>query len=97
MRTGRAARGRGGPAALAGLVAGAPFAFAPWRVEPSCKEEWTLSDPGPLGSEAHRPAQFAGRESYDPGRGRSGYFRPVSGLAPGIFEISGKCAFEWDL
>ena len=54
-------------------------------------EKWTLSDPGRLGSEAHRPALFAGRESYDPGGGRSGYFRPVSGSAPEGSRVSAVC------
>ena len=53
--------------------------------------------PRRLGSEAHRPALFAGRESYDPDGGRSGYFRPVSGLAPTDLEIMGMCLFEYDL
>ena len=59
-------------------------------------EKWTLSDPGRLGSEAHRPALFAGRESYDPDRGRSGYFRPVWGSGPQrLSRFSGMCLFEY--
>ena len=53
--------------------------------------------PRRLGSEAHRPALFAGRESYDPDGGRSGYFRPVSGLAPRAFVFLGMCLLERDL
>ena len=60
-------------------------------------EKWTLSDPGRLGSEAHRPALSAGREPYDPDGGRSGYFRPVSGLAPRAFVFRGMYLLEWDL
>ena len=67
------------------------------RVEPSWKEKWTLSDPGRFGSEAHRRALFAGREPYDPDRGRSGYFRPVSGSAPRALVFRGMYLLAWDL
>ena len=105
----RVVAGRGGPCGLKGLpaavevlppgnlLAGVSLVCAPRRVEPSCKEKWPLSDPGRFGSEAHRPALFAGREPYDPDRGRSGYFRPVSGLAPGALEFRGMRLWERDL
>ena len=83
-----------------GLLADVPFAGAPRgtsSLPPSRREEWPLSDPGRFGSEAHRPAHRAGREPYGPDRGRSGQFRPFSGLVPTAFEISGMCLCEWYL
>ena len=43
-------------------------------VEPSRREKCTLSDPGRLGRQTRCPRFCGGRESYGPGRGRSGYF-----------------------
>ena len=51
----------------------------PALVEPSCKEEWTLSDPGRFGRQTPCPRFCGGRESYGPGRGRSGYFNRFGG------------------
>ena len=53
--------------------------------------------PRRLGSETRGPQRLGGRESYDPGGGRSGQLRPFSGLAPEIFETSDMCLFAYDL
>ena len=42
-------------------------------------EECTLSDPGRFGRETRCPRFCGGRESYGPGRGRSGYFNQFGG------------------
>ena len=42
-------------------------------------EKCTLSDPGRLGRQTRCPRFCGGRESYGPGRGRSGYFNRSGG------------------
>ena len=51
----------------------------PVLVEPSRREKCTLSDPGRLGRQTPCPRFCGGRESYGPGRGRSGYFNRFGG------------------
>ena len=43
------------------------------------REKCTLSDPGRFGRETRCPRSCGGRESYGPGRGRSGYFNRFGG------------------
>ena len=66
-------------------------------VNPSRREECTLSDPGRLGRKTPCPRSCGGRESYGPGRGRSGYFNPVPGLAPGLPVFRSKLLWRLDL
>ena len=82
-----------------GCIAGGAAGGARHRrtSKPSRREKCPLSDPGSTGSETRRPALFAGRESYGPDGGRSGYFRLVTGPAPRDSVFRAKRLLGWYL